>query len=86
MHPTYAGGGTMEQVATPYAGPGPGETQETEQRLDFLEMLADTSDLKLNGIPWREAYVKLRAIIEQRTEGDVKEQFQSFLKGKDRDF
>lgn len=32
----------------------------------FPQMLADGGDLKMNGIPWRTAYLKVRAIIDRK--------------------
>lgn len=67
----------VEEVIWPMAG----STEERLQRLEFLEMLADGMKLEMNGIPWREAYVKLIAIIDRKSEAHLRVEFVDFLRG-----
>jgi hypothetical protein len=62
-------------IEAPYAG----SIAERLDRLEFLEMLADGGNLAVNGIPWRLAYVKMRAIIERVPERLMKGTYKFFL-------
>lgn len=39
------------------------QAEEDGKRLEFLEMVADQVDVRFNGMPWREAYKRLREIV-----------------------
>lgn len=61
--------------------PQPDSEEETRQRCEFLTMIADGSKLEMNNIPWREAYIRMRAIIDQRPEDELRDVFKDFLNG-----
>lgn len=39
------------------------ENEALRRRLEFIETLADGGELRVNGIPWREAFDRLNKLV-----------------------